>query len=111
MVLQFFAKTTTSSLIANFGGKVRVGTGTFAIFRPNVAAYEGSKNTTCVRRDIGGKSMRNRFSKKGEISDFADLASKSALSSTFGQNWVKNYLILVLKLACVDQFWVPKVPL
>ena len=54
-------KTTAGSLLANLGEKVRVGTGTFAIFRRNVAAYEVSKKFTFVRRDFRGKSKVFNF--------------------------------------------------
>ena len=63
------AKTTTSALLANFEEKVRVGTGTFAIFRPNVAAYDVIKNSTFFRRDFRDFSPKSLNSGAGEISE------------------------------------------
>ena len=42
----------SSEFLVEKGGKVRAGTGTFEVFRRNVAAYEGSKKATPVRRDF-----------------------------------------------------------
>ena len=47
-----------------------MGTGTFVVFRPNVAAYEGNKNTTFVRRDVGGILMKIPNSEAPEFGIF-----------------------------------------